>query len=69
MSTCRPSSRPPPAGPWNINPADLSLSETKHGWDVHHHMIFVDQPVNTGFSYSSDDRDRCYDEECVSNDM
>lgn len=32
-------------------------------------MIFVDQPVNTGFSYSSDDRDRCYDEECVSNDM
>jgi carboxypeptidase C (cathepsin A) len=56
-------------GPWNINPDDLSVSETKHGWDVHHHMIFVDQPVNTGFSYSDDDRDRCYDEECVSNDM
>ncbi len=58
-----------PAGPWNINPDDLSLAETKYGWDVHHHMIFVDQPVNTGFSYSDDDRDRCFDEECVSSDM
>ena len=28
-----------------------------------------DQPINTGFSYSEDDRDRCYDEACVSNDM
>lgn len=32
-------------------------------------MIFVDQPINTGFSYSDDDNDRCYDEACVSNDM
>lgn len=27
------------------------------------------QPINTGFSYSEDERDRCYDEVCVSNDM
>ena len=29
----------------------------------------MDQPIGTGFSYSDDDRDRCYDEECVANDM
>lgn len=28
-----------------------------------------DQPINTGFSYSDDPRDRCYDEACVSDDM
>lgn len=28
------------AGPWNIN-KDLTLTETKYGWDVHAHMIFV----------------------------
>ncbi|EFN52050.1 hypothetical protein CHLNCDRAFT_32614 [Chlorella variabilis] len=56
-------------GPWTINPDDLSLTETKHGWDTNHHMIFVDQPINTGFSYSADSRDSCYDETCVSNDM
>ena len=32
-------------------------------------MIFVDQPVNTGFSFSDNDEDRCYDESCVANDM
>lgn len=55
-------------GPWTIN-KNLSVSETKYGWDVHHHTIFVDQPINTGFSWSEDDRDRCYDEKCVSDDM
>lgn len=55
-------------GPWNIN-EDLSLSETPYGWDRAAHMIYVDQPINTGFSWSEDDRDRCYDETCVSDDM
>ncbi|KAG7671065.1 hypothetical protein KSW81_004492 [Nannochloris sp. 'desiccata'] len=32
-------------------------------------MTDVDQPIGTGFSYSEDDRDRCYDEDCVSNDV
>lgn len=55
-------------GPWNIR-SDLTLEETEYGWDRGASMIFVDQPINTGFSYSEDDRDRCYDETCVSNDM
>ncbi len=34
-----------------------------------HTCCVQDQPINTGFSYSADDRDRCYDEACVSDDM
>ena len=55
-------------GPWKLD-ANLSRTETPYGWDVTHNMIFVDQPVGTGFSYSSDDRDSCSDEQCVANDM
>ena len=38
-------------GPYSINP-DLTLSETQYGWDRYHTTVFVDQPINTGFSYS-----------------
>ncbi|QDZ19216.1 serine carboxypeptidase [Chloropicon primus] len=55
-------------GPFHIND-DLSLNETEFGWDVHHNMIFVDQPINTGFSYSQDDRDEVYTEKTVAADM
>jgi carboxypeptidase C (cathepsin A) len=55
-------------GPFKIKD-DLTLEENPTGWDVANSMIFVDQPIGTGFSYSEDDRDRCYDEDCVSNDV
>lgn len=45
------------------------MEETTYGWDVSANMIFVDQPLYTGFSYSTSDDDRCFDEKCVSNDM
>ena len=38
-------------GPYSIN-HDMSLTETQFGWDRFHTTIFVDQPINTGFSYS-----------------
>ena len=38
-------------GPYHINP-DLSLERSEYGWDTNSNMIFVDQPINTGFSYS-----------------
>lgn len=55
-------------GPWTIND-DMTLTETQYGWDVNNTMIFVDQPINTGFSYSEDERDRVHDEEKVAKDM
>ena len=38
-------------GPYHIK-EDLSLERSEYGWDVNSNMIFVDQPINTGFSYS-----------------
>ncbi|KAF5836700.1 Alpha/Beta hydrolase protein [Dunaliella salina] len=55
-------------GPFNLDKEGV-LSESAYGWDQYHDMIFVDQPVGTGFSYSEDDRDRVYGEDGVANDM
>lgn len=59
-------------GPWNLrrgSDGDIRLEEKEYGWDVSADMIFVDQPINTGFSYSDNPDDLCYDENCVSKDM
>jgi len=32
-------------------------------------IIFVDSPINVGFSYSDDPRDRVYDEATVADDL
>ncbi|DBA94519.1 hypothetical protein WJX77_001353 [Trebouxia sp. C0004] len=55
-------------GPYHINP-DLSLERSEYGWDTNSNMIFVDQPINTGFSYSDDPRDRVFSEHTVAEDM
>ena len=55
-------------GPFHIND-DMTLNETEFGWDVHHNMIFVDQPINTGFSYSQDPADEVFTEATVAEDM
>lgn len=55
-------------GPYHIK-KDLTLEDAEYGWDVSHNMIFVDQPINTGFSYSDDERDTVHDEVGVANDM
>ncbi|EFJ52952.1 hypothetical protein VOLCADRAFT_102913 [Volvox carteri f. nagariensis] len=56
-------------GPYFINNDTRTLTETKYGWDTLHNMIFVDQPIGTGFSYSDDWRDRVYNEVVVGEDM
>jgi len=48
---------------------EVVVDETEFGWDRAATMIFVDQPINTGFSFSENDSDRCYDEACVAKDM
>ncbi|KAH7432982.1 hypothetical protein KP509_07G049200 [Ceratopteris richardii] len=55
-------------GPFQItNSLDLTWNE--HGWDKASSIIFVDQPVGTGFSYTTDMRDMRHDEKGVSEDM
>ncbi|PNW82448.1 hypothetical protein CHLRE_06g279400v5 [Chlamydomonas reinhardtii] len=56
-------------GPYSINEDRRTLNETTYGWDTFHNMIFVDQPIGTGFSYSNDGRDRVFDEGRVGRDM
>lgn len=55
-------------GPFHIK-KDLTLTPNPYGWDNAGSIIFVDQPINTGFSFSEDERDRVYDEKTVSADM
>ena len=41
-------------GPYHIT-EELGLELSEYGWDVNNNMIYVDQPINTGFSYSEVD--------------
>lgn len=55
-------------GPFKIA-NNLSLVWNEYGWDQAANLIFVDQPIGTGFSYSTDRRDIRRDESGVSNDL
>ncbi|KAK9848936.1 hypothetical protein WJX84_006787 [Apatococcus fuscideae] len=55
-------------GPYHIT-ENLGLELSEYGWDVNNNMIYVDQPINTGFSYSEDARDTIYNEHGVAADM
>lgn len=37
-----------------IGPVDLDLVEREHTWVKHFNVLFIDNPVGTGFSYFSD---------------
>jgi len=37
--------------------ADGQMAANPHGWNARAHLVFVDQPVGTGFSYTHDARD------------
>ncbi|KAJ4777805.1 Carboxypeptidase [Rhynchospora pubera] len=55
-------------GPFTIS-QNMSLAWNEYGWDQVSNLIYVDQPVGTGFSYSTDNGDTCHDENCVSTDL
>ncbi len=38
-------------GPYSLHP-NMSLTDNPYGWDATANIIFVDQPVNVGYSYS-----------------
>ncbi|KAF5447333.1 hypothetical protein F2P56_032892 [Juglans regia] len=55
-------------GPFQIA-NNLSLQWNEHGWDKASNLLYVDQPVGTGFSYTTDEQDIRHDEDGVSNDL
>eukprot|EP00892_Ulva_mutabilis_P009379 jgi/Ulvmu1/6813/UM031_0016.1 len=55
-------------GPFKIQD-DLTLTDNPYGWDVSHSLIYVDQPIGTGYSYSDDPADTVHSEKGVAIDM
>ncbi|KAI5648584.1 hypothetical protein M9H77_34589 [Catharanthus roseus] len=55
-------------GPFSIT-NNLSLAWNEYGWDKVSNLLYVDQPVGTGFSYTTDRRDVRHDETGVSDDL
>ncbi|KAL0802665.1 hypothetical protein Bca101_057841 [Brassica carinata] len=55
-------------GPFKIN-KNMSLAWNEYGWDQVSNLMYVDQPVGTGFSYTTDKSDIRHDEKGVSDDL
>ena len=43
-------------GPYRLN-TDLTLTEWNYTWNLYYNMLFVDNPIGTGFSFVSDTKD------------
>ncbi|XP_010486643.1 PREDICTED: serine carboxypeptidase-like 49 [Camelina sativa] len=55
-------------GPFKIT-NNMSLAWNEYGWDQVSNLLYVDQPVGTGFSFTTDKSDIRHDETGVSNDL
>jgi len=56
-------------GPYKIDPVTLKIIPAKFSWSTSANLLFVDQPVDTGYSYSNNDKDMVHSEVEVAQDM
>ncbi|KAI5633506.1 serine carboxypeptidase domain-containing protein [Phthorimaea operculella] len=45
------------------------FSQRKYHWALDNHLIFIDNPVGTGFSYTEKEEGYCNDEDCVAKNL
>ncbi|XP_078519630.1 putative serine carboxypeptidase CPVL isoform X3 [Lissotriton helveticus] len=55
-------------GPYVVN-KNLTLSARKYPWTSHYSLIYIDNPVGTGFSFTDDDRGFAKDQVDVGRDL
>jgi len=56
-------------GPYKVDKATAQLERAKYSWSTHANLLFVDQPVGTGYSYSDAPGDTVHHEAHVAEDM
>lgn len=55
-------------GPYSISPKG-DLKRRKYSWHLNHHLIYIDNPVGTGFSFVTDDSGYAKTETDVGNNL
>eukprot|EP01138_Halocafeteria_seosinensis_P011635 gb/GECG01011885.1/.p1 GENE.gb/GECG01011885.1/~~gb/GECG01011885.1/.p1 ORF type:complete len:490 (+),score=48.11 gb/GECG01011885.1/:1-1470(+) len=56
------------AGPFRLD-KDLKLSYNPYTWNQNYSMIFIDNPVGTGFSFTDSDDGYCTNKQCYGNGL
>lgn len=56
-------------GPFSLAADGSTLVPRNFTWNLHYHLLFVDNPVGTGFSYTEDERGYVRNMADVANDL
>lgn len=55
-------------GPFSVD-AKMKIHPRKYSWHLNHHLIYIDNPVGTGFSFTDHDEGYCTDEKKVGTNL